>query len=105
MPENTPVLNTLAAMTAASIIECDLNDRELMLVRIAALAAVDATAGSFLANTGTAMEAGLTIEDVQSTLVAIAPIVGSARTVSAAANIATALGVVVAALEADSSSS
>ena len=44
MPEDTPVLDTLALMTAASVEACDLEDRELMLARIAALAAAGAPA-------------------------------------------------------------
>ena len=39
MAEEAPVLDTLALMTAASVDACDLEDRELMLARIAALAA------------------------------------------------------------------
>lgn len=98
---DAPVLNTILAMTEASFNECNLPPRELMLVRIAALWAADATPGSFLANVGTAFDSGLTLEDVQGTLVAIAPIIGSARTVSAAANIARALDVVIAVLDAE----
>ena len=40
MAEDTPLLDTLALMTAASVEACNLEDRELMLARIAALAAV-----------------------------------------------------------------
>ena len=39
---DTPVLDLLATMTAASVEASTLGDRELMLVRIAALVAVDA---------------------------------------------------------------
>jgi hypothetical protein len=45
MPDETedgPVLETLGAMTAASLERCDLAPDALLLVRIAALAAVDA---------------------------------------------------------------
>ena len=97
----TPVLDTLAVMTAASIEECDLAPRELMLVRIAALAAVDAPPASYLLNAGTAGDLGVTLEDVQGILVAVAPVVGSARVMSAAANIARALGLAIAVLEAE----
>ncbi len=38
--EATPVLDTIVAMTAASVERCDLGADELLLVRIAALAAV-----------------------------------------------------------------
>ena len=101
MPDDTPLFDTLAAMTLESIEECDLEPRELMLVRIAALAAVGAPAASYLANAGTAGEVGITLEDVQSTLVAVAPIIGGPRSVQAAGNIARALGFAIAAVEAE----
>ncbi len=44
---------------------------------------------------------GITVDDVQDVLVAIAPIVGTARTVLAAGNIARALGFAIAAVEAE----
>jgi hypothetical protein len=101
MSDDTPLYDTLAAMTLASIEECDLEPRELMLVRIAALAAVGAPPASYLANAGTAVDVGITLEDVQSALVAVAPIIGSPRSVLAAGNIARALGFAIAALEAE----
>ena len=52
-------------------------------------------------NTGTAVDVGITLEDVQGVLIAVAPIVGTARVVSAAANIARALGFAIEVLEAD----
>jgi hypothetical protein len=41
----------------------------------------------------------VTLEDVQNVLVAVAPIVGTARVVSAAASIAEALGFAISAVE------
>jgi hypothetical protein len=52
--------------------------------RLAALVAVDAPTMSYLLNLGTA-DAGVTLEDVQGVLIAVAPIVGTPRVVSAAA--------------------
>ena len=101
MADETPVLDTLAAMTAASIENCSLEPRELMLARIAALAAADAPPISYLVNAGTAVDVGVTLADVQGVLVAIAPIVGTARTISAAGNVARALGFAIAAVEAE----
>ncbi len=99
--EGTPVLDTLAVMTAASIEQCDLAPRELMLARIAALAAVDAPPVSYLLNAGTASDVGVTLEDVQGVLVAVAPVVGTARVMSAAGNITRALGFAIAVAEAE----
>jgi len=101
MPSDTPVLDTLATMTAASLENCTLEAREFMLVRIAALVASGAPAASYLANAGTAADVGVTLEDVQDVLVAVAPIVGAPRTLEAAGNIARALGFAVAVAEAE----
>jgi len=65
-------------------------------VRLAALAAVDAPASSYLLNLGAAVDVGLTLEDVQGVLIAIAPIVGSPKVVTAAGTIAAALGIALA---------
>ncbi len=102
MPDDTaetPVLDTLAAMTAVSVAESDLPPGALMLVRLAALAAVDAGPASYLLNIGPAAEAGITLEDAQSVLVAVAPIIGTARVMSAAINIAEALELAIAVIE------
>jgi alkylhydroperoxidase/carboxymuconolactone decarboxylase family protein YurZ len=101
MAEETPVLDTLAGMTAASMMSCNLDPRELMLARLAALIAAGAPPASYLVNAGAASDVGVTLEDVQGVLVAVAPIVGSARTVAAAGNIARALGFAIAAIEAE----
>src|SRR5262249_53945226 len=101
MDDETPVLDTLAAMTAVSIQNTTLGNRELMLAGIAALAAVDAPAVSYLMNVGAAADSGITVEDVQGVLIAVAPIIGTARTVSAATKITEALGFAVAAITAE----
>lgn len=90
--EEAPVLAALADITAVSLERSTLNPRELMLARIAVLAAVDAPAASYLLNAGTAMDVGITLEDVQGILIAVAPIVGTPRIVAAAGNLASALG-------------
>ena len=94
----TPVLDTLAAMTAESLARCGLDDDSLLAVRIAALVAVDAPVASYLMHVGPAVDVGVTVEQVQDILVAVAPIVGTPRTLSAAAKITEALGIVIVAL-------
>ena len=96
MTAETPVLDTLAEITAASVEHSSLPPRELMLVRIAALIAVDAPPASYLANAGPAADFGLTAEDLQGVMIAIAPLVGTARVVAAAGHILRALGVAIA---------
>jgi alkylhydroperoxidase/carboxymuconolactone decarboxylase family protein YurZ len=95
----TPVLDVIAAMTAASVVASDLPNDALLMIRISALAAVDAGPVSYLAHVGPSIESGVTIEDVQNVLVAIAPIIGTARTMKAAAAITEALGLAIEILE------
>ena len=95
----TPVIDTLAAMTAESLARCQLDADALFIARIAALAAVDAPAASYLMHVGPAAEAGITVEQVQDILIGIAPVIGAPRTLSAALKIAEALGIVIVALE------
>lgn len=96
-----PVLDTLAAMTIDSIERCGMDDSTLILTRLAALAAMDAPAISYLAHVDPARKANLTLEQVQDVLVAIAPVVGTARVMSAATHITRALGFAVAVAESD----
>jgi len=94
MPDTeTPVLDLLAKMTADSIDASDLDAESLMLVRIAALVAVDAPPASYLLNIGAASEAGVDAEKIRGVFAAIAPIVGTARIASATGNIVRALGI------------
>ncbi len=55
---DTPVLDLLASMTADSVEASSLDPEALMLVRIAALVAVDAPPVSYLLNLGAAARAG-----------------------------------------------
>lgn len=96
---DSPVLETIAAITAASLERSDLPADALLMIRLAALAAVDARPISYLAHVGPSMESGVTIEDVQNVLVAVAPIIGTARTMSAAVNITEALGFAIDVME------
>ena len=89
---DTPVLDVLMKMTADSLESSTLDPDTLMLVRIAALVAVDAPPASYLMNLGAAGELGVTDEQVRGVLVAVAPIVGTARVASAAGKIVRALG-------------
>jgi len=95
----TPVLDLLAKMTADSIEATSLDAEKLMLVRLAALVAVDAAPASYLMNLGMATELGVDEEAAQDVLTAIAPIVGTARVVSAAGNMVRALGLALAVAE------
>ena len=91
----TPVLDLLAEMTADSIKATNLDERELMLVRFAALVASDAPPASYRLNLGAASDAGHDADDARDILTAIAPIVGTTRTVSALGKIVRALGLAI----------
>ena len=92
MAEEQPLLETVMEMTLASMNNSNLVPRDLMMVRLAALAAVDAPPASYLLNLAAAVDAGLTLEDAEGVLIAVAPIIGTPRAVSAAGAIARALG-------------
>ncbi len=86
------VINTLMRMTEVSMEESNLDPATFMLVRIAALTTLDAAPASWLMNLKVSGEAGVTPERVVGTLIAVAPLIGTARVVSAAGNIVRALG-------------
>jgi alkylhydroperoxidase/carboxymuconolactone decarboxylase family protein YurZ len=90
--DDTPLMDVLADMTASALERSSLDIESLMLVRLAALVAVNAPPASYLLNLAAASEAGVTEEQVQGVLIGIAPVVGTARIVSAAGNITRALG-------------
>jgi alkylhydroperoxidase/carboxymuconolactone decarboxylase family protein YurZ len=101
MPTDAPVLDTLADINATSIEHSHLMPRELMLARIAALVAVDAPPASYLANAGAAADSGVTEQDVEEVMIAVAPVVGTAKVVSAGGNMIRALGFAIKVAEAD----
>jgi 4-carboxymuconolactone decarboxylase len=100
MPE-TPVLDLLASMNADSMAASSLDPGSLMLVRLAALVAVDAPPSSYLLNLEAAGEVGLDAESVRGVLAAVAPIVGTARVASATGKIVKALSVAIEIAEED----
>jgi 4-carboxymuconolactone decarboxylase len=62
------------------------------LLRIAALIAMDAATPSFMSAVDAGLEAGASRDEIVGTLIAVLPIVGVARVVSAAPNLGLALG-------------
>lgn len=92
---DTPVLDLLARMTADAMEASTLDAEKLMLVRIAALVAMDAPPVSYLLNIGVASEADVDAEAIRGVLAAIAPIVGTARVAAATGNIVRALGIAI----------
>ena len=97
----TPVLDLIASMTADSLEASSLDAETLMLVRIAALAAVDAPPISYALNLRVAGAAGVDPEQVRGVFAAIAPIVGTARVASATGNIVKAIALEIEVAELD----
>ena len=91
--QDTPVLDLLAGMTADSVETSNLDAEALLQVRIAALVAVDAPVASYLMNLGVARDLDIGADQVEGILAAVAPIVGTARVVSAAGKIMQAIGI------------
>ena len=101
MSTDGPVLDTLTDMTAASVEHNSLTLREYMLARLAALVAVDAPPLSYFANASAIEESGMTTEDIQGVMIAVAPVVGAPRVMAAGGHILRALGIAVAVAEAE----
>ncbi len=101
MSTDTPVLDTLADITAASIEHASGSPREFMVARLAALIAMDAPPASYLANAPALEQAGLTMDDIQSIMIAVAPVVGTTRVMAAAGHILRALGFAIAVTDAE----
>ncbi len=74
-----------------------LDGKQHALVRIAGLVALDAAPPSYMASVEAGLAAGLSREEIVGSLVALMPVVGVARVVSAAPKLGFALGYDVAA--------
>jgi alkylhydroperoxidase/carboxymuconolactone decarboxylase family protein YurZ len=92
----TPVLDVLTNMTAVSAETATLDPGLQVLLRFAALVALDAAPASYLFHLTAGAEQGLTLEDAQQVLITLAPLVGTARVVAATSKVARALGLAIA---------
>jgi hypothetical protein len=91
---DTPVLDTLTDIVAASVDHNSLSPRDFMLARLAALIAVDAPPISYVANAPA-------VTDVQGVMVAVAPVVGTPRVMAAGGHILQGLGLAIAVADAE----
>jgi len=98
---DSPILDLLTGMNLAGIEASSLDPQSLMLVRLAALVAVDAPPVSYMLNLQMAGDLSVDAEQVEGMLAAIAPIVGSARVASAAGKMVRALGLELSLAELD----
>lgn len=91
--EQGPVLETVMRLHLDTIELCNLDARTYHLVRLAALVASGAPPMSYLAFMTMAQDAGVSAEEAEAVLVAIAPITGAPRITAAAGNILRGLGI------------
>lgn len=101
MSTDGPVLDTLTDMTAASVAHNSLTPREFMIARLAAMVAVDAPPISYFISAAAVEESGLTTEDIQGVMIAVAPVAGAPRVMAAGGHILRALGIAVAVAESE----
>jgi 4-carboxymuconolactone decarboxylase len=85
-------IDALLSEDRANATLAGIDPRSHALARIAALIALDAAPPSYMSAVEPALEAGATYDEIVGTLIAVIPIVGVARVVSAAPNLALALG-------------
>jgi alkylhydroperoxidase/carboxymuconolactone decarboxylase family protein YurZ len=85
-------VESVLAMEVDDVEVSRLDPKTHALVRLGALLAIDAAPASYQWNVDAALAAGATVDEVVGTLVAIAPTVGLTRVVSAAPDVAVALG-------------
>ena len=101
MSTDGPVLDTLTDMTAASVAHNSLTPREFMIARLAAMVAVDAPPISYFVSASAIEQSGMTAEDIQGVMIAVAPVTGAPRVMSAGGHILRALGIAVAVAESE----
>ena len=85
-------VNTLLSEECANATLAGIDRRSHALLRIAALIAMDAAPPSFMSAVEAGLDAGASRDEIVGTLIAVLPIVGVARVVSAAPNLGLALG-------------
>ena len=85
-------VNALLSEECANATLAGIDRKSHALLRIAALIAMDAAPPSFMSAVEAGLAAGASRDEIVGTLIAVLPIVGVARVVSAAPNLGLALG-------------
>lgn len=85
-------MESVLGMGGDTVDVSQLDQRTHALVRLGAELAIDAAPNSYQSTIEAALAAGAGIDEIVGTLIAVAPIVGSARVVSAAPELSLALG-------------
>ena len=86
-------LETVLELREENMEASGLDPKTYALVKVAALIALDAAPASFIWQVEMAREAGVTPEELTGVLLALAPQIGLIRTVTAAPELALALGI------------
>jgi 4-carboxymuconolactone decarboxylase len=84
VPGEAPLVESLVRLHINTQEQSGLDDRTYLLVRFAALVAADASVASYLVNLAVADDIGVTADDIRGVLIALGPLVGTARVVSGA---------------------
>jgi 4-carboxymuconolactone decarboxylase len=85
-------IDALLREETANVTLAGLDSRSHALVRVGALIALDAAPASYMSAVQAGLDAGASYDEIVGTLIAVMPIVGIARVVAAAPNLALALG-------------
>ena len=85
--EGGPVLEVLSKMNLAAVQQVDFDGRTALIARFGAMVAMDAPPTSYVVDLGLADEAWISEETLQAALAALAPLVGTARVMSAVTNL------------------
>jgi 4-carboxymuconolactone decarboxylase len=85
-------IDALLSEEHANVTLAGIDPQAHALLRIAALIAMDAAPPSYMSAVEAGLQAGASRDEMVGTLIAVIPIVGVARVVSAAPNLALALG-------------
>ncbi len=85
-------IENIVSMQLDNIEASGLDPKTHALARLGALVALDAAPASYQWNVGMALAAGATVDEITGVLIAVAPTVGIAKVVSAAPELALAIG-------------
>ena len=85
-------IESVLSIDLTDIESSGLDPRMHAVARLGALIASDAAPASYQWNTSMALASGVTVDEIVGALIAVAPIVGVAKVVSAAQGIALAIG-------------
>jgi 4-carboxymuconolactone decarboxylase len=99
--DDSAIANLVAIRVAEAVDDSDLDAKTFELVNIAALIATGGDEASYLLHVRAALDAGASVDEVTAILTAVGPNVGVFKMVAAADPLATALGINLAAEEAE----